>query len=232
MDLETIITIVFTSSVVTFGLGWLKDIYFNRTRRKEERFKIQEEAYRQLMQDINFIYRDVESDLAEVSNKKKRFIENYRLIFLHAPDDVIYGINNFLDVMTLDRLADTEEMIEKKLKIAESMLILRKQFIARTKLKKSILSILANIFFMTTFKSIAYQILKEAGKPLHNKEIAKRARTDKSIIEKGGHGETRTPSTPVVEQSLPRGIGTLEGAKMVRLRWFDDTHHKSPQVNL
>ncbi len=27
---------------------------------------------------------------------------------------------------------------------------------------------------MTTFKSIAYQILKEAGKPLHSKEITKR----------------------------------------------------------
>ncbi len=136
MELETIITIVFTSSVVTFGLGWLKDIYFNRTRRKEERFRIQEEAYRQLMQDINFIYKNTEADSDEVFNKKKRFIENYRLIFLHAPDDVIYGINNFLDIMTSDRLVDTQEMIEKKLKIAESMLVLRKQFIAGTKLKK------------------------------------------------------------------------------------------------
>src|SRR3989338_10486192 len=100
MDLQTIITIVFTSSVVTFGLGWLKDIYFDRKRKQEERFRIQEEAYRQLMQDINFIYVSEGVDQIEVSNKKRRFIENYRLLFLHAPDEVIHGINNFLDTMT------------------------------------------------------------------------------------------------------------------------------------
>ncbi|KKS55830.1 MAG: hypothetical protein UV20_C0021G0011 [Candidatus Magasanikbacteria bacterium GW2011_GWA2_42_32] len=55
---------------------------------------------------------------------------------LHAPDNVIYGINNILDIMTSDRPTDTQEMIEKKLKIAESMLVLRKQFISGTKFKK------------------------------------------------------------------------------------------------
>lgn len=40
---------------------------------------------------------------------------------------------------------------------------------------------------MTTFKSIAYQILKEAGKPLHNKEITKRA------LERGLVTDGKTP---------------------------------------
>lgn len=40
---------------------------------------------------------------------------------------------------------------------------------------------------MTTFKSIAYQILKEAGKPLHSKEITKRA------LERGLVTDGKTP---------------------------------------
>lgn len=47
---------------------------------------------------------------------------------------------------------------------------------------------------MTTFKSIAWQILKEAGKPLHSKEITKRA------LERGLLSEGKTPEATMNAQ--------------------------------
>jgi hypothetical protein len=47
---------------------------------------------------------------------------------------------------------------------------------------------------MATFKSIAYQILKEAGKPLHSKEITKRA------LERGLVSEGKTPEATMNAQ--------------------------------
>jgi len=79
------------------------------------------------MRCVDFIY---------VGNlqKRDRFIENYRLLFLYAPDEVVRGVNEILDAMTSNKPQDDEAMKAKKKKIAESMLTLRKQFERKTKL--------------------------------------------------------------------------------------------------
>jgi len=49
---------------------------------------------------------------------------------------------------------------------------------------------------MTTFKSIAYQILKEAGKPFHSREITRRA------LERGLVSEEKTSEATMNAQLL------------------------------
>jgi hypothetical protein len=133
MDFQTIITIILGSSTTTIFLGWLKEIYFDKREEKRKRLQIQEESYRDLMKCIDFIYKK-DTDPEETKEKKEKFLKNYRLLFLHAPDKVVKGINNFLDVMTENEPIDSPEMKDKKSKIADSMIILRKQIVNNTKL--------------------------------------------------------------------------------------------------
>ena len=133
MDFQIIITIILGSSATTVFLGWLKEIYFDKREEKRKRLQVQEESYRDLMECIDFIYKKNMSP-EETKEKKEKFLKNYRLLFLHAPDEIIKGINNFLDVMTESRPDDSSEMKDKKAKIANSMIILRKQVVNNTEL--------------------------------------------------------------------------------------------------
>ena len=65
------------------------------------------------------------------------FFENYRFLYLHAPDEVVLGINEFLEAINNSRPNDDEEMASKKKRIARSMLVLRRQFNKKTKLNES-----------------------------------------------------------------------------------------------
>lgn len=134
METQTLITIIFSSSITTFLLGWIKDLVEENTIQKRKRLELQEEAYRELMRCSDFIYA---GNITDVLEKKDKFIQNYRLLFLHAPDVVILKINNFLEVMSSDVKEDDSKTVEKKKTIADSLLSLRKQFMKRTKLNSS-----------------------------------------------------------------------------------------------
>jgi|APSaa5957512622_1039677.scaffolds.fasta_scaffold13097_5 hypothetical protein len=136
MDWLTIVTIVLGSSVASSLIIWVKEIYFDRREEKKIRSKIREEAYRSLMRDVDFIYSREQPDIHEMIKKKEQFIENYRLLFLHAPDDVVRGVNEVLSVMKSSQNSDEAEMVIKKDEIATSILVLRKQFIPKTELTK------------------------------------------------------------------------------------------------
>jgi len=122
------------STVIVFVGTWIKDALTKRGQEKERLFKIKENAYREVLKNIDFIYSGVNLSSEDIMKKKNDFLLNYRLMFLYSSDEIIIEINNILDTLTLVPVVDTKEMAEKKRKIAHSMVILRRQLVKNTKL--------------------------------------------------------------------------------------------------
>lgn len=120
------------SVIITLAVNWIKDIWEERKREKKRLFAIKENAYREVMKNIDFVYRKTNLTPEEILKKKNNFLENYRLMFLYSEDEVIKEINNVLDTLVSSWPKDIGEMKEKKDKIARSMIILRKQIITNT----------------------------------------------------------------------------------------------------
>jgi len=130
--LLAIISSGFLSTIITLAGGWIKDIQREKKQERKRLFKIKEDAYREVMKNIDFIYQGIELPRETILKKKYNFLENYRLIFLYSEDEVIKEINNVLDVLVSSWPNDDEKMNEKKNKIARSMIILRKQIVKDT----------------------------------------------------------------------------------------------------
>ena len=122
------------STVIVFVGTWIKDVLTKRGQEKERLFKIRENAYREVLKNIDFIYSGVNLSREDIMKKKNDFLLNYRLMFLYSSDEIIIEINNILDTLTLVPVVDTKEMAEKKRKIAHSMVILRRQLVKDTEL--------------------------------------------------------------------------------------------------
>jgi len=122
------------STVIVFVGTWIKDVLTKREQEKERLFKIRENAYREVLKNIDFIYSGVNLSSEDIMKKKNDFLLNYRLMFLYSSDEIIIEINNILDTLTLVPVVDTKEMAEKKRKIAHSMVILRRQLVKDTRL--------------------------------------------------------------------------------------------------
>ncbi len=120
------------STVIVFVGTWIKDILTKRGQEKERLFKIRENAYREVLKNIDFIYSGVNLSSEDIKKKKNDFLLNYRLMFLYSSDEIIIEINNILDTLTFVPVVDTKEMAEKKRKIAHSMVILRRQLVKDT----------------------------------------------------------------------------------------------------
>ena len=122
------------STVIVFVGTWIKDVLTKREQEKERLFKIRENAYREVLKNIDFIYSGVNLSSEDIMKKKNDFLLNYRLMFLYSSDEIIIEINNILDTLTLVPVVDIKEMAEKKKKIAHSMVILRRQLIKDTRI--------------------------------------------------------------------------------------------------
>ncbi|OIP75445.1 MAG: hypothetical protein AUK06_01785 [Parcubacteria group bacterium CG2_30_36_18] len=122
------------STVIVFVGTWIKDVLTKREQEKERLFKIRENAYREVLKNIDFIYSGVNLSSEDIMKKKNDFLLNYRLMFLYSSDEIIIEINNILDTLTLVPVVDIKEMAEKKRKIAHSMVILRRQLIKDTRI--------------------------------------------------------------------------------------------------
>lgn len=120
------------STIITLAVGWIKDIRREKKQERKRLFKIKEDAYREVMKNIDFIYKGVGLAPEEVLKKKNNFLENYRLMFLYSEDEIIKEIDNVLDVLVPSWPNDDEKMKDKKNKIARSMIILRKQIVKNT----------------------------------------------------------------------------------------------------
>ena len=138
MDTTTIVLAIIgsglLSTIITLVIGWIKDIWEEERQEKKRLFKIKENAYKEVMKNIDFVYRGIDLKSEEILKKKNNFLQNYRLMFLYSEDEIIKEINNVLDVLVSSWPSDDEEMKEKKNKIARSMIILRKQIVTNTKL--------------------------------------------------------------------------------------------------
>lgn len=120
------------STIITLAVGWIKDIRREKEQERKRLFKIKEDAYREVMKNIDFIYKGVDLAPEELLKKKYNFLDNYRLMFLYSEDEIIKEINNVLDVLVSSWPKDDEKMKDKKSKIARSMIILRKQIVKNT----------------------------------------------------------------------------------------------------
>ena len=138
MDTTTIVLAIIgsglLSTIITLAIGWIKDIWEEERQEKKRLFKIKENAYKEVMKNIDFVYQGVDLKSEDILKKKNNFLQNYRLMFLYSEDEIIKEINNVLDVLVSSWPSDDEEMKEKKNKIARSMIILRKQIVTNTKL--------------------------------------------------------------------------------------------------
>ncbi len=122
------------STLLTIIIGWKKDIWEEERQERKRLFKIREDIYKEVMKKIDFVYQSVDLTQEEISRKKYKFLENYRLMFLYSEDEIIKEINNILDMLAFSCLSDNEEMKNKKNKLACSMIVLRKQIVTDTKL--------------------------------------------------------------------------------------------------
>ena len=122
------------STVIVFIGNWIKDIWTKKEQEKKRLLRIRENAYKGVLENIDFIYRGVNLTKKDITKKKNDFLLNYRLMFLYSNDEIIIEVNNILDTLTLVPVVDTKEMAEKKRKIAHGMVVLRRQLVKNTKL--------------------------------------------------------------------------------------------------
>lgn len=123
------------STLITIMVGWIKEIIQIKKEERRRLFKIKESAYRDVMKNIDFIYSGTGLSSSEIAQKKYSFLQNYRLMFLYADDEVIREINAILDTMT-SWSEDNAMMKAKKEKISSGMLALRKKIIKRSNLSE------------------------------------------------------------------------------------------------
>ncbi len=138
MDTTTLVLAIvgsgLLSTLITLAIGWMKDIWEGKRQEKKRLFKIKEDAYREVVKNIDFVYQGIDLNSEEILKKKDNFLQNYRLMFLYCEDDIIKEINDVLDALVSSWPEDNEEMKEKKNRIARSMIVLRKQVVKDTTL--------------------------------------------------------------------------------------------------
>ena len=138
MDTTTITLAIISSGVlsaiITQIINHLRDIKLEDRQEKKRLFKIKEDVYKEIIKDIDFIYKRADLSPEHILKKKNNFLQNYRLMFLYSEDEVIKAINNLLDVLVILPTNDTEEMKKKKNKITCGMITLRRQIVIKTKL--------------------------------------------------------------------------------------------------
>ena len=121
MDTTTIVLAIIgsglLSTIITLAIGWIKDIWEEERQEKKRLFKIKENAYKEVMKNIDFVYQGVDLKSEDILKKKNNFLQNYRLMFLYSEDEIIKEINNVLDVLVSSWPNDDEEMKEKKIKL-------------------------------------------------------------------------------------------------------------------
>jgi len=108
--------------VITVVVDWIKDIWREKKQERKRLFKIKEDAYIEVMKNIEFMYEGVELAEEEIKKKKYNFLYNYRLMFLYSEDEIIKEINNVIDVLVFSWPRDDEKMKDKKNKIALCMI--------------------------------------------------------------------------------------------------------------
>lgn len=141
MNVETQIVLAILGSglLSTFIVvlnDWIKSIYEIKKSTQKELYRIREDIHKEFLKNIDFIYKAEYITSEEQQRKRHNFLKTYRMLFLYAQDEEVLKINNMLDSIVDYPVADTNEIKEKKFKIADSFLIFRKHIVKDTKLTK------------------------------------------------------------------------------------------------
>jgi len=124
------------SIIVSSLFNWFKDWWNMRKQEEKRLLKIKENSYKEIMENIDFIY--IGNDVFKSEQKRKNFIQNYRMMFLYSDDKTIREINNILEIVSQNNEdKDDKDMKNKKKKIANSMIAIRRNMNKRTKLTEA-----------------------------------------------------------------------------------------------
>lgn len=124
------------SVIISLIVGWLKDAWVEGKSEEKRIQKIKEDSYKEVMRNVDFVYNRPNLDRNIIEKKRNDFLLNYRLMFLYSSDEVVKEINNLIDIMTIwpTVAAVTSEMQEKRKKLGQAMIVLRRQVLPKTKL--------------------------------------------------------------------------------------------------
>ena len=103
-----------------------------KSDKEANRFKNEEEIYNVLAQDIEAFYGSVQ-DQDDIFDLKSEFIDNYRLLWLYAPDEIIKSVNEFLIQSGGSQPSESPQTRAFR----ESILGMRKRMIKNTSLEPS-----------------------------------------------------------------------------------------------
>jgi hypothetical protein len=125
------------STFIVIVNDWVKSIFNEKKEKEIGIFKIREAIHKEFLKNIDFIYKNIDYlSENEKLRKKHNFFKTYRMMFLYSEDIEMKKINKMLDIVRDNKEADSNSMIQKKNKIAESFLVLRRHIVKNTKLTK------------------------------------------------------------------------------------------------
>jgi len=138
-NLTIILAIIGSGLLSTFIVvinDWIKYIFSIKKENNKEIFRVREVIHKEFLKNIDFIYENDYLSKSDRLKKKHNFLKTYRLMFLYSEDEEVKKINEMVGVMIDNVETDDNLMTQKKNKIAESFLALRKHVVKDTKLTK------------------------------------------------------------------------------------------------
>jgi hypothetical protein len=114
--------------IVTVSVPLLATVYMWKTDKQKERafelYKRKEEKYSKLLEYLDAFYSDTED-----FNKRTTFVQEYRLIYLYCPDEVIRKGNTFLNMVNAKSIKKYSDF-EKENAVQEFVLSLRNDLLS------------------------------------------------------------------------------------------------------
>lgn len=136
INLTIVIAIIgsgFLSTIIVIGNDWIKSVIVDRQNEKKEIHKIKKDIYNEIVDNMDFLYRDTNLTDEDLNEKKQNFLKAYRMMFLYSEDEVVKSTNKMLSELS-ESPTDDDAMTKKKKKISGGLLILRKHINKNTKL--------------------------------------------------------------------------------------------------
>jgi hypothetical protein len=136
--METVFDIILSADFLKIAVpaaGAIVAWYFNeRSKVRSEQLQRKEERYRELLRCLKGFY--VGSQDAAL---KREFIDQSKLCWLYAPDDVVRKVNAFFRAIHTERVPPATDE-EKERALAELVLAIRKDMLRRKIIRRTRLS--------------------------------------------------------------------------------------------
>jgi hypothetical protein len=133
-----IILAIFGSGILSTFIAvlsdWVKRWVDTVSNETASLYKTREEIHKEFLKNIDFIYKADYLTEEEKLKKRHNFLKTYRSLFLYASDNEVKSVNGMLDSIVDYELNEPKEMQEKKDKIGNGFIVLRKHVLPKTKL--------------------------------------------------------------------------------------------------